>query len=57
MTAKGNKPPLALDMDFGEAMARFAQTEPLEVQARIEDEKRAKKLEKKKAALKPPSES
>jgi hypothetical protein len=32
MTSKKTEPPLRLDMDFGEAMKRFARTRPDEVQ-------------------------
>lgn len=33
MTSKKTEPPLALDMPFDEAMRRFIQTKPEEVQA------------------------
>jgi hypothetical protein len=44
MTRKGDKqePPLHLDMDFGEALVRFAQTKPPEVAKSIERAKKAK---------------
>jgi hypothetical protein len=32
MTSKKTEPPLFIDMDFGEAMKRFAQTRPEEVE-------------------------
>ena len=31
MSTKKNKPPLVLDMDFGEALQRFARTDPKEL--------------------------
>ncbi|GLQ22753.1 hypothetical protein GCM10007853_06270 [Algimonas ampicilliniresistens] len=43
MTAKGNKPPLALDMPFGEALARFAQTDPDEMEGAIRIKKGGRK--------------
>ena len=44
MTRKGDKqePPLHLDLDFGEALARFAHTRPAEVAESIERSKKAK---------------
>ena len=41
MSEKGKKlePPLHLDMDFGEALARFARTKPAEVAESIERSK------------------
>lgn len=44
MTRKGKKlePKLYLDMDFDEAMERFAQTYPKEVAANIERSKKKK---------------
>lgn len=36
-------PPLKLQMDFGEALRRFAATEPAEVAESIERSKKAKK--------------
>ena len=31
MSSRKNKPPLALDMEFGEALRRFAKVEPMEL--------------------------
>ena len=31
MSTKEKEPPLALDMDFGEALSRFAQVDPNEI--------------------------
>lgn len=46
MTGKGEKkktqPPFGLDMDFGEAMERFFQTDPNEVAESIERSKQKK---------------
>jgi hypothetical protein len=44
MTRKGAKqePPLHLDLDFGEALERFARTKPTEVAEIIERSKKAK---------------
>lgn len=42
MSAKKNKPPLALDMDFGEALTRFAKTDMKEVSDRIQANKKGK---------------
>ena len=44
MTRKGEKeePPLQLDMDFGEALERFARTRPAEVAETIERSKKKK---------------
>ena len=44
MTRKGDKqePPLHLDMDFGEALERFARTKPSEVAESIERSKQKK---------------
>lgn len=44
MTGKGDKqePPLHLDMDFGEALERFARTKPKEVAESIDRSKRKK---------------
>jgi len=44
MTNKGKKlePPLKLDMDFGEALRRFVQTKPKEVEESIERAKQKK---------------
>lgn len=44
MTNKGKKlePPLSLGMDFGEALSRFAVTDPEEVQDGIEMSKKKK---------------
>lgn len=39
---KKNEPPLFLDMDFGEAMKRFARVKPAEVQESIERAKQTK---------------
>lgn len=36
MTTKGNKPPLALDMPFGEALARFAKVNTTELPQKVE---------------------
>jgi hypothetical protein len=47
MTAKGNKPPLALDMDFGEALRRFSRVTTDEVHALELSEKKKKRAEKK----------
>jgi len=45
MSIPANEPPLALDMDFNEAMSRFANTDPKE----IKDDKRRRDKRKKKA--------
>lgn len=44
MTGKGGKqePPLHIDLDFGEALERFARTRPPEVAESIERSKAAK---------------
>jgi len=44
MTRKGDKqePPLHLDIDFGEALERFARTKPSEVAESVERSKRKK---------------
>jgi hypothetical protein len=44
MSEKGKKlePPLHLDMDFGEALERFARTKPAEVAESIERSKQKK---------------
>jgi hypothetical protein len=44
MTRKGEKqePPLHLDMDFGEALERFARTNPSEVAESVERSKQKK---------------
>ncbi len=44
MTKKGGKqePPLHLEMDFGEALERFARTDPKEVERSIERAKKKK---------------
>jgi len=44
MTRKGDKqePPLHLDLDFGEALERFAKTDPREVVESIERSKKKK---------------
>ena len=44
MSAAKNEPPLALDMDFNEAMSRFANTDPSE----IKGDKRLKNKQKRK---------
>jgi len=46
MTDKHPKtePPLFLDMDFGEALARFTQAKPKEVQESVDRAKQKKKL-------------
>lgn len=51
MTGKGRKqePPLHIDMDFGEALARFAKTDPKEVADLVE-----KSRQKKPPETKPP---
>ena len=46
MSTRKNKPPLALGMDFGEALHRFAKVDPKELPERF--------LLKKKGAKKPP---
>jgi hypothetical protein len=48
MNAKGKKlePKLKLDMPFGEALARFVQTKPKEVEKSIERGKQKKKPRK-----------
>lgn len=43
MTTKGNKPPLVLDMPFGEALARFARTDPDEMTDALKIKKGARK--------------
>lgn len=43
MSAAENEPPLALDMDFDEAMKRFANTDPSEIRG----DKRLKNKQKK----------
>ena len=48
MSARKNKPPLALGMDFDEALHRFARTDPKELPERF--------LLKKKGAKKAPSD-
>ena len=35
MSSRKNKPPLALDMDFGEALRLFAKTDPTELPKNI----------------------
>lgn len=47
------EPPLFLDMDFGEAFARFTQTKPKEVQESIYRAKQKKKPGDKAARPKP----
>lgn len=44
MTSKGGKqePPLHIDLDFGEALERFARTKPSEVAESIERSKQTK---------------
>jgi hypothetical protein len=44
MTRKGGKqePPLHIDMDFGEALERFARTDPGEVAVSVERSKKKK---------------
>jgi hypothetical protein len=51
MNAKGKKlePKLALNMPFGEALARFVQTKPKEVEKSIERGKQSKVPKRKKA--------
>jgi len=49
MTTKGNKPPLALDMDFGEALARFASIPVSEVRAKELKEKKTKRAQSRKS--------
>lgn len=49
MTRK-TEPPLYIDMDFGEALARFAQTKPSEVEGLVKQAKQAKVAEAAKAA-------
>ena len=44
MSAPANEPPLGLDMDFNEAMSRFANTDPKE----IKEDKRLQNKRKKK---------
>ena len=48
MSAPANEPPLGLDMDFNEAMSRFANTDPSE----INKDKRLKNKRKKKSKKK-----
>lgn len=55
MTAKGNKPPLALDMPFGEALARFASVPVDEARARELREKKAKRSKRKPKTSSPSS--
>jgi len=49
MSTKKNKPPLALNMDFGEALSRFAKVDPNELPERFI----LKKKGAKKAPIKP----
>ncbi len=48
------EPPLALDMDFAEALARFAQTDPQEVKESIERAKTKKPPGERAARRSPP---
>lgn len=50
------EPPLFLDMDFGEALSRFARTKPKEVQESIERAKQKKKPGDKAARPRPQEE-
>lgn len=50
MSSRKNKPPLALDMEFGEALRRFANTDPSELPDGV-------KLNRKRKTNKPPSSS
>lgn len=54
MTRK-TEPPLYINMDFGEALGRFAQTKPAEVEELVKRAKQAKAAEaaKKAAPAKP----
>lgn len=47
MSAKKNKPPLVLDMDFSEALQRFAKTEPKEVAEEVNLKRCVKTSDKK----------
>ena len=47
MSTKKNKPPLALDMDFSEALTRFAKVDPKEVAEKTNTKHRVKTLAKK----------
>ena len=49
MSAPENEPPLALDMDFDEAMSKFANTDPKE----IKGDKRLKNKQKRKPKKRP----
>lgn len=42
MTTKGNKPPLVLDMPFGEALARFAKVDTTELPTKDKKKRVAK---------------
>ena len=49
MSAPANEPPLGLDMDFNEAMSRFANTDPKEIKGDLRLKKKTKNPKKKKA--------
>ncbi len=42
MTVRKNEPPLSLELDFFEALTRFAETDPAEVEESVERAKQKK---------------
>jgi len=48
MSSPPNEPPLALDMDFNEAMSRFANTDPKEIKGdhRLKNKRKTKPKKK-----------
>ena len=49
MSTPANEPPLGLDMDFNEAMSRFANTDPSEIKKDKRLKNKRKRRPKKKA--------
>ena len=53
MTASPNKPPLAIEMDFGEALQRFANVDPNEIENDIKIKKKRGRKPRSKVSKKP----
>ena len=53
MSATKNKPPLGLDMDFGEALERFANVDPNEIEGDIKIKKKRGRKPRSKVSKKP----
>ena len=53
MSSKKRKPPLALDMDFGEALERFANVDPNEIKDDIKIKKKRGRKPRSKVLKKP----